>query len=320
MKIDNLNYKRIIKISILVIVSILILKLFIANINNSMNVDKLSVSIIDLDKSELSKELYSSLDNKMKIVSNENINDSISELAKGKIELILIIKEGYEEEIKDASMKELLIVYTGYNPAYSKLLLEIISEESLKTWVSYKLIRENEKIFNLDFESLKTLEVKNLVEIKESIVNENNSINEANKNIGIEHNLYIVLMLLISYCIVTIEGRITLKDKLSNTLKRMRLFSQTGRKKYSLNIIYEIIEIGIINTIIFSIFFFIRGISIKEIVLIILLQTIYLIIVKIINLIIIYVSKSIVAYNLTSLVMFLVNILLILLTIVKFDL
>ncbi len=320
MKRYNFNYKRSIRISILVVAAILLLNFFIDNINNSMNIDKLSISIIDLDKSELSKELYSSLDSKMKIVGNENINDNIAELSNGNIELILVIEEGYEDEIQQANIKELLTVYTGYNPAYSKLLLEIISEETLKTWVSYKLIKENEKKFDVDLSSLKDLEVENLVEIKESILDEGNSINKAIKNIEVEYSIYVILMLVLSYCLVVIGGRTTLKDKLSMTLKRMILFSPVGKKKYLLKIIGEIIEISIINIIIFGVFFLIRGAGIREIIILSLLQIIYIIIVKIINLITIYISKSSIIYNLISMVLFFINGLAIILIIIKFDL
>ena len=303
----ELKYKKALVNIAITIISIMILNFIIVEINKSTDINNASIALIDLDNSGLSQEIYNSLDEKINIIKSKDINSSMSKLAEGKVESIVVINKGYEEELKDGEFRDVFTVYTGYNLGYSKLLLEIISEETLQTWIKYKIIEDNERHVDIDFSKLEFLETNNLVSLDENII-EDDGIISSNNSGGLEKRIYLGLMLIIILSNIIIDGRGIIKDKTSGVIKRVFLFSESGKKRYLQNKILELINMLIINSIIFSIVFLVKEVSIKYLFISLIIAVIYSVFMKIVSCVIIYYSKSEIQYNVMMLVIFLINI------------
>ena len=303
----ELKYKKALVNITITIISIIILNFIIVEINKSTDINNASIALIDVDNSKLSQEIYNSLDDKINIIKSKDINSSMSKLAEGKVESIVVINKGYEEELKDGEFRDVFTVYTGYNLGYSKLLLEIISEETLQTWIKYKIIEDNERHVDIDFSKLEFLETNNLVSLDENII-EDDGIISSNNSGGLEKRIYLGLMLIIILSNIIIDGRGIIKDKTSGVIKRVFLFSESGKKRYLQNKILELINMLIINSIIFSIVFLVKEVSIKYLFISLIIAVIYSVFMKIVSCVIIYYSKSEIQYNVMMLVIFLINI------------
>ena len=123
------NWKSLAKIFMVVLICVVACNLAYNAFCNKIDVQKLPIVLVDFDKSHDSKKLCENLQLKtnLTIVNNENI--AIDKLANGSAQLVIIINKGYEKQLRNAKLSDLFTVYTGYNPAYSKLLLEVISEK-----------------------------------------------------------------------------------------------------------------------------------------------------------------------------------------------
>lgn len=303
------NIKSFLKILISSICILIISSLFIDFINKlDVNVEDIPIAIVDLDKSKKSEELCKNLSYKTNLIVEKNENCAIDKLANSKTQLVVIVNDGYEEKITKARLTNLFTVYTGYNEKYSRLLLEIISEEVLKEWVSYKLSKENKDIsYEIDFTSLDNFNVSESINIREISI-DGDQINIIDtEDISLKTNIYIFVMFVLSSFIFISQGYKAIKEKINGILKRVFMFHNKGKMLYVVRILIELSQVFFVNLFIFGIVLVTLGINFSFICKIFLSYLFYLIIIKIIISIILYLSNSISIFSLLVFIFTVIN-------------
>lgn len=313
----NLKFLYVFKIFIMVVISFLISQLIISLQSIERDINTLPMSIIDKDNSSLSKSFSSTMRNKsnVNIIYDESIG--LGQLASGEIDLLLVINEGYENQISNGEISDLFNVYSGYNPEYTKMMLEIISEEVLRTWVSYKIEAFNEDE-NIEIKWGKLDYDYTFIEIKEIIIDENSGLVINNQSINentYEKITYVLVTLITSLLILLLLGEKLVREKLSGVLKRSFTFQPQSKKIYLLNMIIDVILIFIITSLIYSVALYINGVSIIQIISLCIIYLLYLAVVQIGIGLIIYLSNSFVIYNVAGFFFIIINLVIILISV-----
>lgn len=295
----NLKFKDVLKIFIIIVLSLFVSQFIISLQSTERDINTIPISIIDNDNSDLSRNFSSAMKEKYNVNIIYNESEGISKLASGEIDLFLIINKDYENQISTGEILNLFNVHAGYNPEYTKLILEIVSEEVIREWVSYKI-----ELFNKD-ENLEIIwedleSEYDFIEIKEIVIGKD--LGSQLKAISSEGNIYekltyTIIGLISSLVVLLLLGEKVLREKLSGMLKRVLTFNPQSKKVYMLKMVIDVLVIFTITSILYGLALYISGVSLIQIVSLGIIYLLYLICIQIVIYLIIYIIKSLVIYN-----------------------
>lgn len=295
----NLKFIDVFKIFIIIVLSLLVSQFIISLQRVERDVNTLPISIIDNDNSSLSKKFLSTIKEKYNANIIYNESEGISKLASGKIDLFLIINKGYENQISTGEISNLFNVHAGYNPEYTKLILEVVSEEAIREWVAYKIetFNKDEKL-EIIWEDLESnydfIEIKEILMGKDLDLQLKDISDEGNRY---EKLTYTVVGLISSLVLLLLLGEKVLREKLSGLLKRVLTFNLQSKKIYMLKIVIDVLLIFIITSVLYGLVLYINGVSFIQIVSLGITYLLYLVCSQIVIYLIIYKTKSLVIYN-----------------------
>jgi len=125
-------YSNRILILILFIIPILIFSIASPSLKITSN-PKINVSIIDEDKTDLSKEYVKKLQNDDRIITtNLSYSEAVKEIEKNNISGILIVKKGFSEKIQEADNNQLLELIYPKDNYYFRSLSDIFVQHYFK--------------------------------------------------------------------------------------------------------------------------------------------------------------------------------------------
>lgn len=125
-------YSNRILILILFIIPILIFSIASPSLKITSN-PKINVSIIDEDKTDLSKEYVKKLQNDDRIITtNLSYSESVKEIEKNNISGILIVKKGFSKKIQEADNNQLLELIYPKDNYYFRSLSDIFVQHYFK--------------------------------------------------------------------------------------------------------------------------------------------------------------------------------------------
>lgn len=236
-----------ISIFLAISISLGMISLFIET--NSTDKQVFNISIIDEDETKLSKDLIESITKNLRININidTNIDKSMVKLIKGKYDAIYQIKEGYEKNLIDKNIKDLIVVHKNVEAVNIDWLSDQIAIMSLKEWIYYDMFdrislvddRYTMEKFKEDYsESLESEKIFFLNKI--NIRKDNNDVDV--KDIPLFFNQiwgYAILVFLIVY------GKSLIVDLKSGIIDRYEFSGISRTKYYVLDMIIKLVTLFI---------------------------------------------------------------------------
>ncbi len=274
-----------------------------------------NAAVIDYDKTERSSTLIEKIKgyNEIELSTEENLEESIKKLVRGKYDVVYEIKDGYEDKILNGEFTDILVSHKEVNSTAIRWLNDQISLLVVRNWLYVDALNRvrsldsdySEVEFNEKFEA--AMADNKILSLKiHEISNKENVLGEDREPIG-SYTFKLLWASIILFFVMGF-GKKIIDDKKRGIITRLELSGISKMKYYITNFIITLLSSIIPYTISYFLMGYINLNNISGFFMNILFTILYIIFTWIMILCLVFISDSKKSYSLASQVFLLVSI------------